>query len=103
LNLSRNLPQFSQFRDFFDKNENIKEHSICNFSTNFLEGREIAQGGGKIFPKCSPNFYENFMSSNFTKTAALSTSPILGELCFHLVPSNETVILFSSTSPTTLQ
>jgi len=37
-----------------DKNENIGEHSISNFSTNFFGGRVIAQEGGEIFLKVSP-------------------------------------------------
>jgi len=38
----------------FDKNINIGANSICNFSTNFLGGRKIAQGAGNILPKVSP-------------------------------------------------
>jgi len=30
-----------------DTNENIEKHSICNFLSNFLGGREIAQEGAK--------------------------------------------------------
>jgi len=39
----------------FDKNENIGNHSICNFSTNLSGNREIAQEGGEILPKVLPN------------------------------------------------
>jgi len=42
-------------------NENIGEHSIYNFSTNFLWGREIAQAVGKIFcQKFRRKFRQNF-------------------------------------------
>jgi len=53
LNVSEILPQYSKNLQklYFDKNEIIGEHSICNFSTNFLGGREIDQEGGKILPK----------------------------------------------------
>jgi len=40
------------------KNGNIEEHSICNFSTNFLRGSEIAQEAGKILPKLKGKFCE---------------------------------------------
>jgi len=39
-----------QFQNL-DKNENIEEHSICNFSTNFFGGQENSSG---ILPKVSP-------------------------------------------------
>jgi len=59
LNLSENLRQYSKFRknaqNFaknlikkVDKNENIGEHSICNFSTNFSGAQKIAQERGEI-------------------------------------------------------
>jgi len=44
----------------------------------FFGGREIAQEGGEILPKVSTKFlakfWENFVSSNFTKTATLSVA-----------------------------
>jgi len=39
---------------YFDKNENIAEHNICNFSTNLLGGMEIVLEGCEILPKVSP-------------------------------------------------
>jgi len=61
LNLSEILTKYSKFWQNllfqpFDKNENIGEHSICNFSTNFYGGgRKIAKEGDEILPKVSPN------------------------------------------------
>jgi len=52
----------------FDKNENIGEHSICNFGTNFLGGRQgnsserrrnIAKSLGKILGKFLGHFDQN--------------------------------------------
>jgi len=43
-----------------DKNENIGERSICNFSTIFWGGRVVAQERGEILPKVSPKFRQNF-------------------------------------------
>jgi len=58
LNPSKILPQYSKFWQIWfqniDKNENIGEHSICNFSTNLFGGREMAQEGGEILQKVSP-------------------------------------------------
>jgi len=61
LNPSKISQHFSKLRQQlsfqkFDKNENIGEHGICNFSNIFFEGRKIVQGGGKILPKVSPKF-----------------------------------------------
>jgi len=47
----KNLPKM-QIQNFC-KNEDIGEHSICNFSTNLFGGREIAQRGGEILRKVS--------------------------------------------------
>jgi len=49
LNLSEILPQYSKFQQKllfqnFDKNQNIEEHSICNFSTKFF-GRQVNSSG----------------------------------------------------------
>jgi len=49
----RNLATIFYFQNLY-KNENIGEHSICNFSTIFLGGREIAQEGGEILQKVMP-------------------------------------------------
>jgi len=49
LNLSEILPKCSKFWKIcnfkkFDKNKNIGEHSICNFSTNFFGGQRNSSG-----------------------------------------------------------
>jgi len=53
----------------FYKNENIGEHSICNFSTKF--------GGGGGQGNCSGRKRNNIIAKSFTET--LGT--ILGKFC----------------------
>jgi len=71
------LPQYKNFgkNGNFDKNENIGQHSICNFSIKKFGGREITQEGGEILQKFRRNFRHKFgkISSlqDFTKTATL--------------------------------
>jgi len=45
---------------------------MCNFSRNFLGGREIAQEGGEILPKVSPQ-----LSSTFHQNRNTSRGPNL--------------------------
>jgi len=65
--IRKNLQNFDKYCNFKIL-ANIKifgEHGrpICNFSTNILGGRELVQGGDKIFPKVSSEFCQYFVSS----------------------------------------
>jgi len=59
----------------FDKNENIGEHSICNFSINFSGAGKLLRKEAKYCRKFHQNFRQNFGKTlwvqNFTKTATL--------------------------------
>jgi len=70
--------------NFFDKNQKywkiLKKlvEILYNFSTKFLRGREIAQGGGevlpKVSPKVSPKVCDNFPSSKFHQNCNTSNN-----------------------------